>query len=216
MSKELWKLSAVKMAEGIRNREFSCEEVVNSVTNRIQKLNPSLNAVVGDLNPTAVDEARRADRELETGKATGPLHGVPVTVKCNVDVEGQTTSNGLPAFADLIAREDSPVVSLLKKAGVIIIGRSNTPELSMRMNTDNPLFGRTFNPWDEQQVPGALPGAPPLLRQQDSARFITETILAVPYAILHTTAVWRRSNRHSAGFRPGFLRLRRNGACCPS
>ena len=72
MSGELWKLSAIKMAEGIRNREFSCEEVVNSVTNRIQKLNPSLNAVVGDLNPTAVDEARKSDRELESKKATGP------------------------------------------------------------------------------------------------------------------------------------------------
>ena len=62
MSEELWKLSAVKMAEGIRNREFSCEEVVNSVTNRIQKLNPSLNAVVGDMNPKAVDVAQKADR----------------------------------------------------------------------------------------------------------------------------------------------------------
>ena len=158
MSEELWKLSAVKMAEGIRNREFSCEEVVNSVTNRIQKLNPRLNAVVGDLNPTAVDEARKADREFESKKATGPLHGVPVTVKCNVDVEGQPTSNGLPAFADLIAREDSPLVSLLKKAGAIIIGRTNTPELSMRMNTDNPLFGRTLNPWDEQASPGGSSG----------------------------------------------------------
>ena len=158
MSEELWKLSAVKMAEGIGNRKFSCEEVVNSVTNRIQKLNPSLNAVVGDLNPTAVDEARKADRELESKKATGPLHGVPVTVKCNVDVEGQPTSNGLPAFADLIASEDSPLVSLLKKAGAIIIGRTNTPELSMRMNTDNPLFGRTLNPWDEQASPGGSSG----------------------------------------------------------
>ena len=116
MSEELWKLSVIKMAEGIRNREFSCEEVVNSVTNRIQKLNPGLNAVVGDFNPTAVEEARRADRELETVKATGPLHGVPMTVKCNVDVEGQPTSNGLPAFNDLIVREDSPLVSLLEKS----------------------------------------------------------------------------------------------------
>ena len=107
---------------------------------------------------TAVDEARKVDRELESKKATGPLHGVPVTVKCNVDVEGQPTSNGLPAFADLIAREDSPLVSLLKKAGAIIIGRTNTPELSMRMNTDNPLFGRTLNPWDEQASPGGSSG----------------------------------------------------------
>ena len=73
MSEELWKLSAVKMTEGIRKRKFSCEEVVNSVTNRIQKINPRLNAIVGDLNPTAVDEARKADRELEGKKATGPL-----------------------------------------------------------------------------------------------------------------------------------------------
>ncbi|HCV20061.1 MAG TPA: amidase, partial [Gammaproteobacteria bacterium] len=87
-----------------------------------------------------------------------PLHGVPVTIKSNIDVAGKPTPNGLPAFKDLIAPADSPVVSNLKKAGAIIIGRTNTPELSMRLTTDNPLHGRTFNPWHENASPGGSSG----------------------------------------------------------
>ncbi len=158
MDAELWKLSAAKMAIGIRNRQFSSEEVVTSVKQRIAKLNPLLNAIVGDGGENALEEAKKADQAVEKGKILGPLHGVPVTIKSNVDVKGQPTSNGLPVFADFIAKDDSPVVSNLKKAGAIIIGRTNTPELSMRMTTDNPLHGRTLNPWDEQASPGGSSG----------------------------------------------------------
>ena len=146
------------MAQGIREKKFSSEEVMYSVTERMALHNPRLNAVVDDYSDEAIAEAREADRILAAGEVVGELHGVPVTIKSNVDVEGKPTPNGLPAFADLIAPADSPVVSNLKKAGAIIIGRTNTPELSIRFTTDNPLHGRTLNPWHEDASPGGSSG----------------------------------------------------------
>ena len=146
------------MAHGIREKKFSIEEVMYSVTERMALHNPRLNAVVDDYSDEAIAEAREADRILAAGEVVGELHGVPVTIKSNVDVEGKPTPNGLPAFADLIAPADSPVVSNLKKAGAIIIGRTNTPELSIRFTTDNPLHGRTLNPWHEDASPGGSSG----------------------------------------------------------
>ena len=146
------------MAQGISEKNFSIEEVMYSVTERMALHNPRLNAVVDDYSDEAIAEAREADRILAAGEVVGELHGVPVTIKSNVDVEGKPTPNGLPAFADLIAPADSPVVSNLKKAGAIIIGRTNTPELSIRFTTDNPLHGRTLNPWHEDASPGGSSG----------------------------------------------------------
>ena len=154
MSDELWQLSACEAAQGIRDKRFTAEELVTSVSGRIAELNPRLNAIVMDLTEEALADARAADAQLATGKATGPLHGVPVTIKSNIDVKGQPTPNGLPALKDLIAPDDSPVTANLRKAGAIIVGRTNTPELSMRLNTDNPLHGRTLNPWDDDASPG--------------------------------------------------------------
>jgi len=158
MKNNLWQLSACEMAQGIREKKFSIEEVMYSVTERMALHNPRLNAVVDDYSDEAIAEAREADRILAAGEVVGELHGVPVTIKSNVDVEGKPTPNGLPAFADLIAPADSPVVSNLKKAGAIIIGRTNTPELSIRFTTDNPLHGRTLNPWHEDASPGGSSG----------------------------------------------------------
>ena len=155
---ELWRLSACELSQGIREKQFSSEEVTASVSARISEHNPRLNAIVEDYSEEAIAVAREADRALEKGEPLGELHGVPVTVKSNVDVKGKPTSNGLPAFAELIATDDSPVVSNLKKAGAVIIGRTNTPELSMRMTTDNPLHGRTLNPWNEKASPGGSSG----------------------------------------------------------
>ncbi len=158
MGNELWQLSAFEMAEGIREKLFSAEEVINSVISRIDQHNPRLNAIVADYREEALIAAREADRAISAGEKTGELHGVPVTIKTNVDVEGKPTPNGLPAFADLIAPADAPIVSNFKKSGAIIIGRTNTPELSMRFNTDNPLHGRTENPWNKDASPGGSSG----------------------------------------------------------
>lgn len=155
---ELWQFSACELAQGIRQREYSCLEVMESVIGRITAKNPALNAIVYDDSEEALAEARRADRDLAAGRVRGVLHGVPVTIKENVDQKGRPTPNGLPAFANLIAPDDAPLVRHLKHAGAIIVGRTNTPELSMRVTTDNPLRGRTRNPWHPDFSPGGSSG----------------------------------------------------------
>lgn len=155
---ELWKLSAVEAAARIAGRELAPSEVVASVLKRIEAINPQLNAITFEVSEQAVAEARAADQAVASGRELGPLHGVPVTIKENIDVAGQPTPNGLPALADLIATADSPLVRNLRSAGAIVVGRTNTPEFSMRATTDNPLRGRTFNPWGEQISPGGSSG----------------------------------------------------------
>ena len=158
MSDDLWKLSAVEVAEGIRRRDYSCAEVTTSVLGRIRAANPQLNAITVDCSADALADAQRADAAIARGESLGDLHGVPVTIKENVDQRGKATPNGIPAFANLIAPEDAPLVANLRKAGAIIVGRTNVPEFSMRATTDNPLRGRTFNPWDRDTSPGGSSG----------------------------------------------------------
>src|SRR5262245_4550654 len=158
MSKPLWQADAVEIAAGIAEKRYSCSEVMSSVVGRIREVNPKLNAIVIDLTDQALAEAAAADRALAAGAELGPLFGVPVTIKVNIDQEGQPTTNGLPAFANLIAPDDSPLVRNLRGAGAIIVGRTNTPELSMRLTTTNPLHGRTRNPWHPDASPGGSSG----------------------------------------------------------
>ena len=154
----LWKLSARDLAQGIREKDFSATEVVESVLGRVAVKNPDLNAITVEFPEQALAAAADADAALAHGDTTGPLHGVPVTIKENIDVANQATPNGVAAFADLIASEDAPLVRNLGDAGAIIIGRTNVPEFSMRGTTVNPLRGRTFNPWDEHASPGGSSG----------------------------------------------------------
>ena len=158
MSERLWQKGAVEIAAGIREKRFSCSDVMASVVERIRGLNPKLNAIVIDLADQALQEAAAADRALTQLSEPGPLFGVPVTIKVNIDQEGQATTNGLPALAHLIAPADSPVVRNLRRAGAIIVGRTNTPEVSMRATTVNPLHGRTWNPWHPDVSPGGSSG----------------------------------------------------------
>jgi len=158
MGDVLWQKSAVEVAESIREGQFSCSEVMSSVVERIRALNPKLNAIVMDLTEQALAEAAAADDRLARGDEPGPLFGVPVTIKVNVDQEGQATTNGFAALANLIAPADAPVVRNLRRAGAIIVGRTNTPELSMRATTVNPLHGRTLSPWHPEASPGGSSG----------------------------------------------------------
>ena len=150
----LWELSAREIALGIQDKEFSATEVVGSVLARVEEKNPELNAITVEFPEQALAAAATADASQARGDDIGPLHGVPVTIKENIDVADQATPNGVPAFADLIATEDAPLVRNLRDAGAIIIGRTNVPEFSMRGTTVNPLRGRTFNPWDKDASPG--------------------------------------------------------------
>lgn len=154
----IWRLTATELTELTRAGDLSAEEAVQGSIDRMTAVNPQLNAVVEDLSSQALERARALDKARTAGAAPGPLHGVPVTIKINVDQEGYATSNGIPALKNLIAPADAPVVANLQKAGAIVIGRTNTPEFSFRADTDNPLFGRTHNPWGHHISPGGSSG----------------------------------------------------------
>jgi amidase len=157
-SKPIWQWSAVETAAAIRSGDITAQEAVDSALGRMRDCNEAVNAINVDLSTDAQRAARRADGVQQSGVALGPLHGVPITIKDNVDQAGQATTNGVPAFAEVIAGEDSPVVASLRKAGAIVIGRTNTPEFSLRWFTDNTLHGLTKNPWDETITPGGSSG----------------------------------------------------------
>lgn len=151
----LWKWTAKEIVTATHAGTLSVAEVVEAAISRINDVNPSLNAVVEIL---AEDARQNADTLDASPLPKGPLHGVPVTIKINVDQQGHATSNGVAAFKDIIAPADAPIVRHLKAAGAIIIGRTNTPEFSFRADTDNPLHGRTFNPWGKHISAGGSSG----------------------------------------------------------
>ncbi|MGB1006274.1 MAG: flavodoxin-dependent (E)-4-hydroxy-3-methylbut-2-enyl-diphosphate synthase [Thalassobaculaceae bacterium] len=157
-SAPLWQWSACDLAGAIRAGDISAHEVVSAVVDRVRAENPRLNAIVEDLSVAALETAHQYDADLAAYGPRGPLHGVPVTIKVNVDQTGHATTNGVTAFKDVIAPDDAPIVRNLKNAGAIVIGRTNTPEFSFRATTDNPLHGRTLNPWDDQRSPGGSSG----------------------------------------------------------
>ena len=158
MSEELWRWDTVKLAHAIRTRLVSSREAVAACLARLASVNPAVNAVVETLSEEALELAERADLELARGSPVGALHGVPVTTKINTDQKGCATTNGVAAFASLVAVEDSPSIANLRRAGAIVIGRTNAPEFSWRWFTDNELYGETVNPWNRQRTCGGSSG----------------------------------------------------------
>jgi amidase len=158
VTRPLWTWDAADLAAAIRKREISAHDAVSSCVARMHEVNPRLNAVTVDLSEQAVANAKLADQALAHGDAIGPLHGVPVTTKENVDQEGCATVNGVAAYRDLVASADSPVVANLRKAGAIVIGRTNTPAMSFRLDTVNDFRGRTYSPWSRGHTPGGSSG----------------------------------------------------------
>ncbi len=157
-SSDIWRLTATELTALTRSKEISAQDAVTSSIDRMQEVNPDLNAVVEDLSAEALTRARELDIAVAQGAEPGPLHGVPVTIKINVDQKGHATTNGVVALKDVIAPDDAPVVANLQNAGAIVIGRTNTPEFSFRADTDNPLHGRTHNPWGRHISPGGSSG----------------------------------------------------------
>jgi len=158
MERELWRWDAVELAAAIRSRKVSSREAVRSVLGRLDAVNPVINAVTVLLADQALAAADAAGALVKRGETLGPLHGVPVTIKENIDQEGQATPNGVVAFKDVTAPSDSPSVANWKRAGAIVVGRTNTPAFSIRWHTDNALRGRTFNPWSRERTPGGSSG----------------------------------------------------------
>lgn len=155
---EIWKCTACEIARDIHSKSITATEVTVSALARLDEVNPQLNAVVDVLADEARARAAALDEAQASGGQIGPLHGVPVTIKINVDQKGHATNNGVTALKDLIAPDDAPVVRNLLVAGAVIIGRTNTPEFSFRADTDNPLFGRTHNPWGRHLSAGGSSG----------------------------------------------------------
>ena len=158
MADEIWRWDATRTAGAIARREISAREAVDACLTRMAAVNPRLNAVTVNLAAQALEAADRADAAVARGDALGPLHGVPVTVKENIDQAGCATTNGVVAFRDLVATEDSPVVANWLAAGAVILGRTNTPGFSFRLDTENDLRGLTYSPWSESHTPGGSSG----------------------------------------------------------
>jgi amidase len=154
---DLCHLPARVLADRMRKRELSAVEVLDAYIQRIDRLNPTLNAVVSADYDLARQAAAEADRKVARGESLGPLHGVPMTTKDGHDVAGLRTTIGTERF-DHVPERDGTVAARLRAAGAIHLGHSNVPPLLAEYRTDNPIFGRTNNPWDLNRTPGGSSG----------------------------------------------------------
>lgn len=155
---DLAALTATETAALIARRAVSVREVTTAALDRIALRNPDLNAIVQPCDAEALATADALDAALGRGETPGPLAGVPVTIKVIVDQAGHATTNGLRGNANLIATENNPVVANLRRAGAVIVGRTNTPAFSLRWFTRNGLHGATKNPHDPGLTPGGSSG----------------------------------------------------------
>jgi|JI10StandDraft_1071094.scaffolds.fasta_scaffold09929_5 amidase len=158
MRSDFWRLSATEMAAQIKRRDTTARAATESVLQRIAVVNPQVNALATVTPESALKAADAADVLQARGGPLGLLHGVPVTIKVNVDVAGEPTTDAVAAFKDNIATSDSPLVQSLREAGAIIVGRNNAPAFSLRWFTDNAFHGRTLNPFNPAVTPGGSSG----------------------------------------------------------
>jgi amidase len=155
---ELWRLPAEELAGLIRTKNVSAGEAATAALKRLDAVNPAINAVVDHRPDDVLSQAAEVDAAIARGDNLGPLAGVPVTIKVNIDQAGFATTNGLKMQAALIAKDNSPVVDNLRKAGAVILGRTNCPAFSYRWFTTNLVHGNTKNPRDPSITPGGSSG----------------------------------------------------------
>jgi Asp-tRNA(Asn)/Glu-tRNA(Gln) amidotransferase A subunit family amidase len=155
---EIYYRDATELAELIGTRQVSAVEVVRAHLDRIEAVNPGVNATVTVLADQALVAAHAADDAVAEGAAVGPLHGVPFTVKDSLDVADVVTTRGSTLFRDHVASADATAVARLRAAGGIPLAKTNLPEFSYWTETDNPLVGRSRNPWDGERTPGGSSG----------------------------------------------------------
>ncbi|MEY4339839.1 MAG: hypothetical protein RLZ14_1689, partial [Actinomycetota bacterium] len=158
MADALWRKGALELAGLIARRQVSSREVVQAHLDRIDEVNPKLNAVVRRLDAEALAAADRADAAVAAGGPLGALHGVPVTVKENIDLAGTPTTQAVVALAEAVAPVDAPLVERVRAAGGIPIGRTNLPDLGLRVTTESSLHGVTHNPWHPTRTAGGSSG----------------------------------------------------------
>jgi aspartyl-tRNA(Asn)/glutamyl-tRNA(Gln) amidotransferase subunit A len=157
MTNNIVQMDATRIAQLIAQRELSPVEVMQVHLDRIAAVNPQLNAIV-TLADGAMEDARKAEAAVMSGTQLGPLHGVPFTVKDGIDTAGVLTQRGSPIFRGRVPDTDATVVARLKAAGAILIAKTNPPEFSYSIETDNLLTGQTNNPWNLDYTPGGSSG----------------------------------------------------------
>jgi amidase len=155
---DIWRLSATELASQIRSRKISAREAASAAIARLNAVNPAINAVIAHRPEETLAQADAVDAAIAKGADPGTLAGVPVTIKVNVDQAGFATTNGLTLQRDLVAQTNSPVVDNLRKAGAVVVGRTNTPAFSARWFTTNLVHGDTRNPRDRSITPGGSSG----------------------------------------------------------
>ena len=158
MVTEICRLSAVEMARRLRAKQVSARDVVSAHLTQIERVNPAVNAIVTLVAEQAMEHARRADEALARGEAVGPLHGLPIAHKDLQPTKGIRTTFGSPIFKDFVPADDSLIVERIKKAGAIVVGKTNTPEFGAGSQTFNAVFGATVNPYDPTKTCGGSTG----------------------------------------------------------
>src|ERR1700688_3017922 len=151
---DIWRLSAAELAGLIRSKKVSAKEAASAGLARLDAVNPKINAVIEHRPGEVLAQAEAIDAAIARNEALGPLAGVPVTVKVNIDQAGFATTNGLKLQRDIIAHSNSPVIDNLRKAGAVILGRTNCPAFSYRWFTTNLIHGDTKHPRDRGITPG--------------------------------------------------------------
>lgn len=155
---ELLSSSVTEISRALRDRSVSSHELVTAYLQRIEAINPALNAIVQLNAERAVEAAQQADAALSRGESTGPLHGVPMTLKDSIDTAGVITTYATLGRKDFAPMQDATVAARLKAAGAILLGKTNTSEFTLSFETDNLVYGRTRNPFDRARTPGGSSG----------------------------------------------------------
>jgi len=150
--------SVTSLAQAIQAKEVSSVETVQAYLERIEAVNPKLNAVVQLTAESALHDAHLADAALARGEVKGPLHGVPMTIKDSFETAGVITTAGTKGLVAYVPNQDATVVARLRSAGAILLGKTNTPEITLRFATDNYVYGRTNNPYDLDRIPAGSSG----------------------------------------------------------
>lgn len=150
--------SAAEIAAAVRARAVSAREVVESHLARIARVDAAVNALTTVFGDRARQVADRIDDAIAAGRDPGPLAGVPISVKENIDLTWSATTNGWRGLADAVPERDATIVRRLRAAGAVPVARGNMPDFGMRWDTDNDLFGRTLNPWNRERSPGGSSG----------------------------------------------------------
>jgi len=146
------------MAHAVQTKQISATELIDITFRRIDRLNSTLNAIVWECREQAMARARQADAALARGQATGPLHGVPVTIKESFAYQGSPNTWGLPPLKDAMSPRTAVAVERLESAGAIVVGKTNVPVMLGDWQSYNPIYGTTNNPWDVTRTPGGSTG----------------------------------------------------------